>query len=150
MYNVANLLTESAAESPDKDAIVYDSIRLTYSQINAMANQVANGLKALGIRKGDKVALSCPNLPYFPPIYYGILKAGAIFVPSNRGNNTRVPPFKRQLSSTDMPKEWNRGNTPSDTSSGCESNNSEPIMRFMRMFEWVSSAPLGRPVVPEV
>lgn len=83
MYNVANLLSESAGETPDKDAIVYDSIRLTYSQINAMANQVANGLKALGIRKGDKVALSCPNLPYFPVVYYGILKAGAIFVPLN-------------------------------------------------------------------
>ena len=36
-----------------------------------------------GIEPGDKVALSCPNLPYFPIVYYGILKAGAVVVPLN-------------------------------------------------------------------
>ena len=36
-----------------------------------------------GIQPGDKVALSCPNLPYFPIVYYGILKAGAVVVPLN-------------------------------------------------------------------
>jgi long-chain acyl-CoA synthetase len=33
------------------------------------------------IERGDKVALSCPNLPFFPIVYYGILKAGAAVVP---------------------------------------------------------------------
>ncbi|MFT7162664.1 MAG: long-chain acyl-CoA synthetase [Bacteroidia bacterium] len=42
---------------------------------------MANGLKKIGIGPGDKVALSCPNLPYFPMIYFGILKTGAIVVP---------------------------------------------------------------------
>ena len=36
-----------------------------------------------GIQPGDKVALSCPNLPYFTIIYFGILKAGATVVPLN-------------------------------------------------------------------
>ena len=36
-----------------------------------------------GIEPGDKVALSCPNLPYFPIVYFGILKAGAVVVPLN-------------------------------------------------------------------
>ena len=36
-----------------------------------------------GHRPGDRVALSCPNLPYFPVVYYGILKAGATVVPLN-------------------------------------------------------------------
>src|SRR4030095_9806172 len=53
------------------------------AQLNGAANQVANGLKALGIGKGDKVVLSCPNLPYFPIIYFGVLKAGAVVVPIN-------------------------------------------------------------------
>ncbi len=57
--------------------------RLTYAQVNGFANQVANLLVSRGIRPGDKVALSCPNLPYFPIVYYGILKAGAIVVPLN-------------------------------------------------------------------
>jgi long-chain acyl-CoA synthetase len=44
---------------------------------------VANLLVERGIRPGDRVALSCPNLPYFPVVYYGILKAGAVVVPLN-------------------------------------------------------------------
>jgi long-chain acyl-CoA synthetase len=42
---------------------------------------VANALVEMGIGHGDKVALSCPNLPFFPIVYYGILKAGAAVVP---------------------------------------------------------------------
>ena len=57
--------------------------RLTYAQVNGAANQVANLLVSRGIQPGDKVALTCPNLPYFPIVYYGILKAGATVVPLN-------------------------------------------------------------------
>ena len=56
---------------------------MTYAEVNAKASQVAHGLLKLGIEKGDKIALSCPNLPFFPIIYYGILKAGAVVVPLN-------------------------------------------------------------------
>jgi AMP-binding enzyme len=44
---------------------------------------VAAALATRGIGPGDRVALSCPNLPYFPVVYYGILKAGATVVPLN-------------------------------------------------------------------
>ena len=44
---------------------------------------VANLLVSRGIKPGDKVALSCPNLPYFTIVYFGILKAGATVVPLN-------------------------------------------------------------------
>ena len=54
---------------------------LSFAQINGAANQVANGLVKIGIKPGDKVAISCFNLPYFPIIYNGILKAGATVVP---------------------------------------------------------------------
>ena len=54
---------------------------MTFAQVNGAANQVANGLQSIGISSGDKVALSCLNLPYFPIIYFGILKAGAVVVP---------------------------------------------------------------------
>lgn len=83
MLNLATLLENSAREHPDKTAIVFRDMRLSYQQVNAMANQVANGLLHAGIEKGDKVALSCPNIPYFPIVYYGILKAGATVVPLN-------------------------------------------------------------------
>src|SRR3712207_7807651 len=42
-----------------------------------------SGLRALGIAPGDHVALSCPNVPWFPIAYFGILKAGGVVVPLN-------------------------------------------------------------------
>ena len=83
MLNLAHALERSAFLYPEKPAITFAEKAFTYTQLNAVANQVANALDALGIRPGDKVALSCPNLPYFPMIYYGILKAGAVVVPLN-------------------------------------------------------------------
>ena len=83
MLNLSILLEDSARHHPERAAVVLGEQRLSYAQVNAAANQVANLLVERGIRPGDKVALSCPNLPYFPVVYYGILKAGAVVVPLN-------------------------------------------------------------------
>jgi long-chain acyl-CoA synthetase len=83
MLNLSVLLEDSARNNPERTAVVLGDRRLTYAQVDAAANQVANLLVERGIRPGDKVALSCPNLPYFPVVYYGILKAGAVVVPLN-------------------------------------------------------------------
>ncbi len=83
MLNLSIFLEESARRYPSQTAIVFADKRLNYAQLNAAANQVAGGLEKIGIEPGDKVALSCPNLPYFPIVYYGILKAGATVVPLN-------------------------------------------------------------------
>src|SRR5688500_2622943 len=83
MTNLSSLLEDTAAAHPDREAVVLGDTRLTYAQVNGAANQVANLLVSRGIEPGDKVALSCPNLPYFPIVYYGILKAGATVVPLN-------------------------------------------------------------------
>ncbi len=82
-YNLASLLETSAEKYPDREAIVLGDTRMTYAQVNGAANMVANLLVSRGIEPGDKVALSCANLPYFSIIYYGILKAGAAVVPLN-------------------------------------------------------------------
>jgi long-chain acyl-CoA synthetase len=81
MLNLSVILEDSARRYPSSDAFVFMDRPFSYAQINGAANQVANGLKNLGIQPGDKVALSCLNLPYFPIIYFGILKAGAVVVP---------------------------------------------------------------------
>ncbi len=83
MLNLAMVLEDSARNVPNRDAVVCGPNRLTYAEVDAAANQVANLLVSVGVEPGDKVALSCPNLPYFPMVYYGILKAGAIVVPLN-------------------------------------------------------------------
>ncbi len=83
MLNLAVLLEDSAREVPERIAVICGAQEFTYAEINSKANQVANALKETGIKPGEKVALSCPNLPFFPVIYYGILKAGAVVVPLN-------------------------------------------------------------------
>ncbi|MEI7056523.1 long-chain fatty acid--CoA ligase [Nocardioides sp. CCNWLW239] len=83
MLNLSILLEESSRAYPDRVALVLGPTRLTYSQVDAASNQVANLLVERGIEPGDKVALMCPNLPYFSIVYYGILKAGAVVVPLN-------------------------------------------------------------------
>ena len=83
MLNLSVLLEDSARNHPDRLAVVLGERRLTYGQLDAAANQVANLLVARGIEPGDKVALTCPKLPWFPIAYYGILKAGAVVVPLN-------------------------------------------------------------------
>jgi long-chain acyl-CoA synthetase len=83
MFNLSVLLEDSAKRYADKDAYRIADKRLSFKQVNALANQVANGLWALGIQRGDKVAMTCLNIPQFPILYYGILKAGAVVVPLN-------------------------------------------------------------------
>lgn len=83
MLNLTFLLEDSAARYPDRDAVVLRDQRLSYAAVNAAANQVANLLATYGVQPGDRVALSCPNVPYFPIIYFGVLKAGAVVVPLN-------------------------------------------------------------------
>ncbi len=83
MLNLATLLEDTCRDYPDRLAVIFNDVKLPYRAVNAAANQVAAGLVDLGIGKGDRIALSCPNLPYFPIIYYAILKAGAVVVPLN-------------------------------------------------------------------
>lgn len=81
--NVSRLLTDSASLYPERTAIVFGDDRVTYGALDAAANRVANLLVSRGIQPGDKVALSCPNVPHFTSVYFGILKAGAVVVPLN-------------------------------------------------------------------
>ncbi len=83
MLNLSAILEQHTRRRPDAEALVHGDKRLTFAQLNAWANQVASALAVSGIGRGDHVALLCPNLPYFPAIYFGILKTGATVVPLN-------------------------------------------------------------------
>jgi len=83
MLNLSVLLEDSAKRYPEKTAYIFMDVKMSFAAVNAAANQVANGLRDIGIEPGDKVALSCPNLLQFPVLYFGIIKAGAIVVPLN-------------------------------------------------------------------
>jgi long-chain acyl-CoA synthetase len=81
--NLASVLEHTARLTPERQAITFNQSHLTYGQLDSQAARVAAGLAALGIAPGDRVALSCTNLPFFPLAYFGILKAGAVVVPLN-------------------------------------------------------------------
>jgi long-chain acyl-CoA synthetase len=81
--NLASVIEHHARIAPQLEAIVWNEMRFTYGQLNGLANRVANALVEMGIGRGDKVALVCANLPFFPIVYYGIVKTGAAVVPLN-------------------------------------------------------------------
>lgn len=81
--NLASIIEHHARLAPDREAIVWNEMRFSYGQLNRLSNRVANALTEMRIGHGDKVALVCPNLPFFPIVYYAIMKAGAVVVPLN-------------------------------------------------------------------
>ena len=77
-------LEESARKYPDSVATIlpgkFGDTKLTYRELNELANSLANALIDLGVKKGDRVALYMPNCPQFVIGYSAILKAGGIVV----------------------------------------------------------------------
>jgi long-chain acyl-CoA synthetase len=82
-FPLFQFLDESARKYPDNVFTVFAGKSKTYAQVKDTADRIANFLAGKGIKKGDKVAIFLPNLPQFPEILFGILKAGAIAVNCN-------------------------------------------------------------------
>ena len=109
MNTIVDLLERNARLQPDKEALAeinpanqpshtttwreYNLIEtaegdkyrrsMTWREFDAQANQAANLLITRGVRKGDKVAILLMNCLEWLPIYFGILKCGALAVPMN-------------------------------------------------------------------
>ena len=85
MLNCSVILEESAREYADKTAVICTStrMRMSYKQLIGEVNRLANGLRKLGIEKGDMVLVVCSNRIEFPVIYFATLKAGAVIIPVN-------------------------------------------------------------------
>ncbi|NKQ52035.1 long-chain fatty acid--CoA ligase [Amycolatopsis sp. K13G38] len=83
MLNLSVLLESTARTLPDRAALVCGGETTTYAELDASSGKVAQAMRERGVRRGDRVALICPNLPAFPVIYFGLLKAGAVVVPLN-------------------------------------------------------------------
>jgi long-chain acyl-CoA synthetase len=81
--NLALVLETGAIDHPDRAAVISDSQRMTYAQLNAAAGAFGDGLARLGVQSGDKVALMLPNVPEFIIAYFGTLKLGGCVVPIN-------------------------------------------------------------------
>ncbi|MDJ0666806.1 MAG: long-chain fatty acid--CoA ligase [Desulfobacterales bacterium] len=78
-----SVLDDAAAQYPNLIYTIFNDATRTFAQVKETADRIANFLHARGIAKGDRVAIFLPNLPHYPEIYFGILKAGAIGVTCN-------------------------------------------------------------------
>ncbi len=81
--HLGELVALAAQRTPDKPAIIFRDQAMTYGQLDQRVNQVANGLLALGVKKGDRVGLYVHNLPLFIEAFYGVQRIGGTVVPMN-------------------------------------------------------------------
>ena len=77
------ILDQTVSRYPGHTAFIYYGTKITYARFSSLANRFATGLKRLGIKTGDRVAIALPNMPQYPIAFYGALRAGALVVPTN-------------------------------------------------------------------
>src|SRR5512136_3179502 len=76
-------LARTAREFPDKTALIFVDSKISYRQLDDMANRFANALIDMGVKPGDKVAMLMPNMPQLVAAVYGAWRAGAVVVLNN-------------------------------------------------------------------
>src|SRR5919197_2717690 len=81
--NLATILTETAERFGDRIAMKLDDLELNYALLDEGTARIAGELEARGLQRGDRVGIMLPNVPYFPVVYYGVLRAGGVVVPMN-------------------------------------------------------------------
>lgn len=80
-YLLHDLLTESAARSPDKEALHLEGQSLTYQELETLTNQLARALRSVGVHRGDRVGIYLHKSLATVVAAFGAIKAGAIYVP---------------------------------------------------------------------
>jgi long-chain acyl-CoA synthetase len=80
---LADDLRRSARAQPQKEALVAGERRVTYAELDELADRIAGGLMAAGVRRGDRVGVFLPNGVEACAAIYGTLRAGAAFSPLN-------------------------------------------------------------------
>ena len=78
-------MEKHASEMPDKTAIIASDGEYTYRQLDENANRVANALIGNGVKKGDRVVLLLPRCAKMFFSIFGVLKAGAAYIPCDPG-----------------------------------------------------------------
>jgi long-chain acyl-CoA synthetase len=83
--DLSQMLRDTAARAPDKIAFVAGASgpSVTFAEVDREADRVAHGLRAIGVERGDRVAIGMHNVVAFAYAYFGILRAGAAVVPLN-------------------------------------------------------------------
>jgi long-chain acyl-CoA synthetase len=77
------VLTRTAGRFPDRDALIFMGTRITYRELEGLVNRFARALTALGVKKGDKVAMILPNVPQLVIAEYAVFRIGGVNVMNN-------------------------------------------------------------------
>ncbi|MFO7818206.1 MAG: AMP-binding protein [Thermodesulfobacteriota bacterium] len=82
---LGNILDEVVEKYPDNDAVIYvdRDFRLTYREFGELVDQMAKGLMALGVQKGEKMAIWATNIPHWVAFQFATAKIGAILLTVN-------------------------------------------------------------------
>ncbi|RLB04086.1 MAG: o-succinylbenzoate--CoA ligase, partial [Deltaproteobacteria bacterium] len=78
-----DILRQNASKLPNKTAVIYRDLRLSYSELNNRTNQLANALLGMGLNKGDRVAVLADNCSQYVEVYFATAKDGLSIVPLN-------------------------------------------------------------------
>lgn len=78
-----SVLDASAEKYPNNTYTIFQGAEKSFRQVRETADRVAGFLASSGIKKGDRIAMFLPNIPQFPEVYFGIMKAGAVCVTCN-------------------------------------------------------------------
>jgi len=78
-----DVMRATAARFPDRPAITFRDQSITFAEFDRESNRMANGLAALGLASGDRMALYLPNCPQYELAFYAASKLGAISCPMN-------------------------------------------------------------------
>ncbi|HOP29857.1 MAG TPA: long-chain fatty acid--CoA ligase [Spirochaetota bacterium] len=78
-----DMFERTALQYPDRDALIFQGFRMSYSAVRERVNALASFLAASGIKKGDVVAVLLPNMIQTVISYYAVLKLGAIIQMNN-------------------------------------------------------------------
>jgi long-chain acyl-CoA synthetase len=81
--NLASIVVEGAARDGAAPAVRLGGTTLTYDELIDRSARLATLLLEHGLERGDRVGVMLPNVPEFPIVYYGVLRAGGIAVPMN-------------------------------------------------------------------
>lgn len=81
MVNFGYFLLRNADCFPDRTAVVCEDRELTYSQLNAECNRLANALKLKGLRRGDRLALLMKSSTEWLVVWYACQKLGVAVLP---------------------------------------------------------------------
>lgn len=99
---IQQILEDSAARWPSNPALDFMGRKISYGELNQLANRAAKGFQKLGVKPGIHVGIYLPNTPHYLISFFGVLKAGGTVVNYSPLDAEKVLEHKVEDSETDF------------------------------------------------